>query len=66
MARGEIEVLIVQTPYLEGQLAVQYAYDAVTGKGRVRRSAVLSNVTATRSHMKNSAIKKWFYVNSAQ
>lgn len=57
---GSIQALIVQKPYLEGQMAVQYAYDYLTGKKSViKKTNFLGNVLATKAN--EASTKKWFY-----
>ena len=64
LKNGSIQALVVQKPYLEGQLAVQYASDYLTGKrSAVPKSIVLSNVIATKKNVNLPSVKKWFYTN---
>ena len=62
LKNGSIQALVVQKPYLEGQIAVQDAYFYLHGqKGRIRKSIVLANVIATRQNVNSPNIRKWFY-----
>ncbi len=64
LKNGSIQALVVQKPYLEGQMAVNYAYDYLTGKkSKIQKSVVLSNVIATQQNVNDPNISKWFYTN---
>ncbi len=59
---GSIQAIVVQKPYLEGQMAVQYAYDLLTGKkSDIQQKVVLPNVIATPNNMNNPDVSPWFY-----
>jgi ribose transport system substrate-binding protein len=61
---GLISALIAQKPYEEGQLAVQYAYDAATGKtSQIKKSTVLANVTIDKSNLSQN--QQWVYKSKA-
>jgi ribose transport system substrate-binding protein len=63
VANGTIQALVVQKPYQEGVLAVQYAYDYLTGnKQAIKDSVVIPNVIATKDNLNDPSINKWFYV----
>jgi ribose transport system substrate-binding protein len=62
LREGVINILVIQDPAEEGALAVQYAYDAVTGKkSAIVKSTLLPNVVATQANMNNPSISKYFY-----
>lgn len=62
---GTINALIMQQPAKEGQLAVQDAYDLLTGKAdQVKASVQLPNVIATTATAADPNISKYFYVQS--
>lgn len=62
LMKNQVQALIVQKPYMEGQMAVQYAYDYLSGhKKAIRKSVVLANVVATQANKRNPAITKWYY-----
>ncbi len=50
---GVFTALIAQQPAREGGLAVQYAYDKVTGKdlGSIQKSVVIPNVVMTKDNL---------------
>jgi ribose transport system substrate-binding protein len=59
---GDITALVVQKPLEEGSLAVDYAYDYLTGKkDQIPTSMLLPAVIATKSNMTDANISKWFY-----
>lgn len=61
---GLISALIAQKPYEEGQLAVQYAYDAATGQtSKIQKSTVLPNVTIDKSNLSQN--QQWVYKSNA-
>lgn len=61
---GLIAALIAQKPYDEGQLAVQYAYDAATGKtSQIVKSTTLANVTIDQSNLSQN--QQWVYKTTA-
>jgi ribose transport system substrate-binding protein len=62
LREGVINILIIQNPAEEGALAVQYAYDAVTGnKAAIVKSTLLANVVATQANMNDPSVSKYFY-----
>jgi ribose transport system substrate-binding protein len=63
---GVINILVIQNPAEEGALAVQYAYDYLTGhKSLIKKSVLLSNVVATTLNANNPGISKYYYRASA-
>lgn len=59
---GVISTLIIQRPALEATIAVQYAYDYLTGhKSKIQHSVALSNVVATTADATSPAITKYYY-----
>lgn len=57
---GSIQALIVQKPYLEGEMAVKYAYDYLTGKKNlIKHDNYLTNILSTKAN--ESSTSKWFY-----
>ena len=62
LAAGYITALVVQKPMAEGQTAVQYAYDYLTGKkDKINKHTLLPAVIATKDNMNKTSVKKWFY-----
>jgi len=65
LKKGVVDILVVQNPAEEGALAVQYAYDAVTGKkAAIVKSTLLPNVVATTATADNPMISKYYYKTS--
>lgn len=63
--QGVIQALVVQKPYAEGVLAVQYAYDYLTGKKKaIKPSVVIPNIVATKANLNVPSVKKWFYTSN--
>lgn len=61
---GLISALIAQKPMIEGQLAVQYAYDAVTGKkSDIQSFTQLNNIIITKANLAQNT--QWEYKSSA-
>jgi ribose transport system substrate-binding protein len=57
-----ISIIIAQKPALEAQLAVEYAYDALTGKtASIQTSVQLPNVTMTSADVNEPSISEWIY-----
>jgi ribose transport system substrate-binding protein len=57
-----ISIIIAQKPADEAQLAVEYAYDALTGKtANVQASVQLPNVTMTQANIGEPGISQWIY-----
>ncbi len=62
LMKNEVQALIVQKPYMEGQMAVLYAYDYLSGHRKaIVKNVVLANVMADQSNKHNPAITKWYY-----
>ena len=62
LKQGVINILVIQNPAEEGSLAVQYAYDKLTGKtSMIKKSVLLHNVVATTANANNPNISKYFY-----
>ena len=63
LQRGVVQALIVQSPYAEGFLAVQYAYNYLQGWGAVSfpKSVTLPAVVATKENMDQPNVKRGFY-----
>ncbi len=62
LKQGVITTLIVQQPAKEGALGVKYAYDILTGHaGKLPKSRLLTNVTATTQNASDPNIAKYFY-----
>lgn len=65
LKQGIVNILVIQQPALEGQLAVQYMYDYLTGdKSAIKTSVQLPNVIATSSQVNDPNITKYFYKTS--
>jgi ribose transport system substrate-binding protein len=63
---GVINILVIQNPAEEGSLAVQYAYDFLTGhKSLIKKSVFLPNLVATTANASNPKITQYFYKTSA-
>ena len=66
LKQGVINILVIQNPAMEGSLAVQYAYDFLTGhKSVIKKSVFLSNVVATTANAGNPAVSAYYYKTSA-
>ena len=66
LKQGTINILVIQNPAEEGSLAVQYAYDALTGhKSAIKKSVLLPNVVATTANASNPSVSKYYYKTSA-
>jgi ribose transport system substrate-binding protein len=62
LKEGVIDILVIQNPAEEGSLAVQYAYDAVTGKkAAIVKSTLLPNVVATTATASSPSVTKYYY-----
>lgn len=57
---GAIAALILQQPALEGELAVEAAYAAITG-GTFKKEQLLDNFLATTENSSDPAVSKYFY-----
>jgi ribose transport system substrate-binding protein len=65
LKQGVVDILVIQNPAEEGALAVQYAYDAVTGKkSAIVKSTLLPNVVATTATANDPNISKYYYKTS--
>ncbi len=65
LKQGVINILVIQNPAMEGQLAVQYAYDVLTGhSSMVKKSVLLPNVVATTATANQPNVAKYFYKTS--
>lgn len=59
---GALTGLVAQQPALEGRTAVDYGYDALTGKNsKIKKSVILPNVLITTSESRNPKYTKYFY-----
>jgi len=59
---GALAGLVVQQPALEGKTAVEFGYDALTGKrSRIKKRVVLPNVLVTTSEAKSPRYRKYYY-----
>ena len=66
LKQGVINILVIQNPAQEGSLAVQYAYDYLTGnKSAIKKSVLLPNVVATTANASNPGVSKYYYKTSA-
>ncbi len=63
---GVISLLVIQQPTIEGQDAVKYLYDYLTGKKSLipKAGVLVPNVVATTQNMNNPNISKYFYESS--
>jgi ribose transport system substrate-binding protein len=62
---GAINVLVMQQPALEGKLAVEYAYDKLTGKSsKIPAFTQVPNVIATTATASEPSVSKYFYKTS--
>jgi ribose transport system substrate-binding protein len=63
LQRGVVQALIVQRPFAEGFLAVEYAYNYLQGWGTASfpRLVTLPAVVATKDNMNAFDVKRWFY-----
>jgi ribose transport system substrate-binding protein len=62
MKEGVIQALIAQQPYKVGSLAVQYAYDALTGhKNLIQRSVEPPGIVVTPQNLNTPAMQKVVY-----
>ena len=59
---GNITALVVQKPFEIGSIAVEYAYNYLTGqKDKIEKQKFIPCIVATPENMDNPEIKKWFY-----
>jgi ribose transport system substrate-binding protein len=66
LKQGVINILVIQNPAEEGSLAVQYAYDYLTGnKSTIKKSVLLPNVVATTANASNPSVSEYYYKTSA-
>jgi ribose transport system substrate-binding protein len=62
LKNGTINIIIAQKPALEAQMAVEYAYDALTGKSSsIPASVQLPNVTMTKANISQPSVAQWIY-----
>jgi ribose transport system substrate-binding protein len=62
LKKKTIQIIIAQKPAEEAQLAVQYAYDALTHHTSAIKSSVqLPNITMTPQNIDQPSISKWIY-----
>jgi len=65
LKQGVINILVIQNPAEEGSLAVQYAYDVLTGhKSLIKKSVLLPNVIATTANANDPSVSQYFYKTS--
>jgi ribose transport system substrate-binding protein len=58
---GLIYGTVAQNPYKEGQLAMEYAYDALTGKTNFPKSTKLENLVITKANVNDADTQNWIY-----
>ncbi|MCH1883921.1 ABC transporter substrate-binding protein [Agrococcus sp. ARC_14] len=64
---GNINILVVQDFIQEGELAVQYAYAALTGdEASIETPHVLENIIATTENADDPEISQYFYIPECQ
>jgi ribose transport system substrate-binding protein len=64
LREGAIQALVAQRPALEGQLAVEYEYDYLTGRGaEVPKSYKTPNVLMTKANIKDPSISQYIYAS---
>jgi ribose transport system substrate-binding protein len=62
LKQGVFSALIIQQPTLEGQDAVKYAYDYLSGKkSEIPKTVLVPNVVATTQNASDPNISKYFY-----
>lgn len=63
LERGVVQALIVQRPFAEGFLGVEYAHNYLQGWGTASfpRVVTLPAVVATKENMNAGDVKRWFY-----
>jgi len=62
---GAINGLVIQQPALEGKLAVEYAYDKLTGKSsKIPKYTQIPNVVATTANASDPNITKYYYMSA--
>lgn len=63
LKRGVVQALIVQRPFAEGFLGVEYAYNYLQGwgAGSFPKAVTLPAVVATKDNMGDTSISRWFY-----
>ena len=58
LKNGTLQILIAQKPALEGQMAVQFAHDYLTGhKSAITKVVQLANVVMTPQNISNPAVR---------
>lgn len=66
LKQGKISALVVQQPAREGQLAVEYAADALKGDtSAIKKSVDLPNVLITTAEANSAKAKKYYYTSSS-
>lgn len=64
---GNITILVVQDFIQEGQIAVQYAYDAISGNtADIQTPVILDNVIATTETADDPDVSKYFYMEKCE
>jgi ribose transport system substrate-binding protein len=59
---GSVHALVVQPPFALGEMAMQAAYDALTGKGdKITKKVELDNVIMTRENMSDPGVADLVY-----
>ncbi len=63
LKRGVVQALIVQRPFAEGFLGVEFAYNYLEGwgAGSFPKAVTLPAVVATKDNMDNPDVSRWFY-----
>lgn len=62
LKNGTINILIVQRPYTEGQMGVEFAVDLLTGKAhQVPKFTALTNVVATKQNIDSPQVTPYLY-----
>ena len=66
LKQGKISALVIQQPAKEGQLAVEYAADALKGDtAAIKKSVDLPNVLITTAQANSAKAKKYYYTSSS-
>lgn len=66
LKQGKISALVIQQPAKEGQLAVQYAADALKGDtSAIKKSVDLPNVLITTAQANSARARKYYYTSSS-
>ncbi|MFZ0042540.1 MAG: substrate-binding domain-containing protein [Solirubrobacteraceae bacterium] len=65
LKKGQISALVIQQPALEGNLGVQYGYDALTDKtSQIKKSVLLPNVVVTTQQASSPQWTKYYYTST--